>query len=130
LLIDSLIGLLPYFASLIIGTGVNSILNFGDASGAGSINLAAYTAALVVSTWNVIVRQGLTGQSIGKQVLGIRVIALDTGQPLGVGRNLLRYVSHFADSLLCYIGYLLPLWDERRQTIADKIVNSAVVRTG
>ena len=38
-----------------------------------------------------------------------------------------RGLAHFLDSLPCYIGYLWPLWDTKRQTFADKIMNSVVV---
>ena len=26
--------------------------------------------------------------------------------------------------LICYIGYLFPLWDAKRQTLADKIMTT------
>jgi hypothetical protein len=31
------------------------------------------------------------------------------------------------DGAICGIGWLFPLWDTKRQTIADKIVKSVVV---
>jgi uncharacterized RDD family membrane protein YckC len=31
------------------------------------------------------------------------------------------------DAIICYIGFLFPLWDSKKQTIADKIVKSVVV---
>jgi uncharacterized RDD family membrane protein YckC len=27
----------------------------------------------------------------------------------------------------CYVGYLWPLWDDKRQTFADKILGTVVV---
>ena len=30
---------------------------------------------------------------------------------------------------LAYVGYLWPLWDDERQTFADKILRTGVVRT-
>ena len=42
--------------------------------------------------------------------------------------SIARYFLHIVDSLACYIGYLWPLWDEKRQTFSDKIVSSVVVR--
>jgi len=38
-----------------------------------------------------------------------------------------RDVIHVIDSLTFNIGFLWPLWDERRQTIADKMVRTVVV---
>ena len=35
--------------------------------------------------------------------------------------------QHVLDSLPCYLGYLWPLWDAKRQTFADKIMSTVVV---
>jgi hypothetical protein len=31
------------------------------------------------------------------------------------------------DTIICYIGWLFPLWDAKRQTIADKIMSTVCV---
>ncbi len=77
--------------------------------------------------WNRLIRQGKTGQSIGKQVMKIRLIKSDTGLPVGAGTALLREICHALDNFL-YLGWLWPLWDAERQTFADKIVKSYVVQ--
>ena len=41
--------------------------------------------------------------------------------------NFVRIIAHFLDSLACYIGWLWPLWDDKRQTFADKVCGSIVV---
>jgi hypothetical protein len=38
-----------------------------------------------------------------------------------------RHVCHFVDGLFCGLGYLWPLWDDRRQTFADKIMSTVVI---
>jgi hypothetical protein len=38
-----------------------------------------------------------------------------------------RDVCHILDSIVCYVGFLLPLWDANRQPLADKIVRTVVV---
>ena len=38
-----------------------------------------------------------------------------------------RQLAHIIDSLICYIGWLFPLWDAKRQTIADKIMSTIVI---
>ncbi len=83
---------------------------------------------LATMLWNSIERQGRTGWSIGKQVLGIRLLKEDTGRPMGAGMCFVRQVVHVVDSLACYLGYLWPLWDAKRQTFADKIMTTVVVR--
>ncbi len=85
-------------------------------------------ALLVFAVWNTLFRQGATGQSLGKRALGIRLVGERSGQPIGVGRTLVRQVAHLLDALPLYVGYLWPLWDERRQTFADKACATIVVR--
>jgi hypothetical protein len=38
-----------------------------------------------------------------------------------------RDVCHILDSIVCYVGFLFPLWDAKRQPLAGKIVRTVVV---
>ena len=78
--------------------------------------------------WNSGYRQGRTGQSLGKSVLGIRLVRDGTGEPVGFGRAVGRQVAHLLDGLPLGLGYLWPLWDEQRQTFADKVCSTLVVQ--
>jgi uncharacterized RDD family membrane protein YckC len=49
------------------------------------------------------------------------------GQPIGPGWAFLRYLLHTLDGF-CYLGYLWPIWDSRKQTFADKIMNTFVIQ--
>jgi uncharacterized RDD family membrane protein YckC len=70
---------------------------------------------------------GSTGQSPGKRLTGLKVIDERTGRPTGGGLGIVRGFAHIVDSLICYIGWLFPLWDPKKQTIADKIMSTVVV---
>ncbi len=70
---------------------------------------------------------GTTGQSLGKKALSIYLVGEDTWQPIGVLMALARDLCHLVDSIACYVGFLFPLWDAKRQTLADKIVRTVVV---
>ena len=50
----------------------------------------------------------------------------ETGEPLGPLNAFLRDLVHVVDGF-AYVGFLWPLWDERKQTFADKIIKSVVV---
>jgi uncharacterized RDD family membrane protein YckC len=135
-LLDALIAGIPgivlgFVGGIITGIGANANGGGGNAlAGLGTlIVIIGYLGSLGVAIWNVVIRQGSTGQSIGKQVLGTRLVSLQTGQPIGAGMTFVRAICHILDSLPCYIGYLWPLWDARRQTFADKIIGTVVVRT-
>lgn len=70
---------------------------------------------------------GATGQSYGKRLMGIRLIDERSGAVIGGGLGIGRYFLHLLDSLACLLGWLWPLWDAKKQTFADKLVNSVVV---
>jgi hypothetical protein len=38
--------------------------------------------------------------------------------------SVIRQICHVVDTIICYLGWLWPLWDGKRQTIADKIVST------
>jgi uncharacterized RDD family membrane protein YckC len=77
--------------------------------------------------WNSCYRQGVTGSSIGKSVLKFRVVSEKTGQPIGFASSVVRQLAHITDTLTGSIGYLFPLWDAKRQTLADKIMTTVCV---
>jgi uncharacterized RDD family membrane protein YckC len=80
--------------------------------------------ALAYLVWNYGYRQGTTGSSIGKSAMKFKVVSEVTGQPIDFGMSVLRQLAHFVDQIICYIGYLFPLWDAKRQTLADKIMTT------
>jgi uncharacterized RDD family membrane protein YckC len=107
------------------GYGVYCTSNF---TALGVIVLVlGYLAALAYSVWNWGYRQGTTGSSIGKSVMKFQVVSEKTWQPIGFGMSIVRQLAHIVDSAICYIGYLFPLWDAKRQTLADKIMTTVCV---
>jgi uncharacterized RDD family membrane protein YckC len=99
-------------------------------SGVGiATTLLASLLVLAYSIWNFGYRQGTTGSSIGKSALKFKVISEATGQPIGFVMSLVRQLAHLVDGAFCYIGYLFPLWDAKRQTLADKIMSTVCVPT-
>lgn len=94
--------------------------------------MVVYVLSALVSIafllWNSGYRQGTTGQSIGRSALGVRLVATDTGLPIGFWRAIGRQFAHLLDGLPLGLGYLWPLWDEERQTFADKVCSTLVVQ--
>ncbi len=70
---------------------------------------------------------GSTGQSIGKRIMGTKVVSEATGQPIGGGLGIVRWLAHIIDSVICLIGWFFPLWDSKKQTLADKIMKTVVI---
>ena len=93
-----------------------------------TIGMVAQWLASVVGLfyliWNYGYRQGTTGSSMGKSVMKFKVVSEVTGQPIGFGMSVVRFLAHFVDAIICFIGFLFPLWDSKRQTLADKIMTT------
>ena len=82
----------------------------------------------VVSILLLIVLPGLRGWTIGKLVMGIRVINAE-GSPPGIWRSFVREILYLVASYICLgivwlIAVLFPLWDSKRQSLADKIMTT------
>ena len=94
---------------------------------ASLVALLLYLVVLAWAIYNFWIKQGQTGYTLGKGVIGIKLVDATTGAPVGVGLAIARNFVHILDSIPCYIGWLWPLWDARRETFADKILKQAVV---
>ncbi len=114
-------------AYLIDGIPVGVLYGIGIATHNTAIYLLFILLALGVTAYNRWFQAGKTGQSWGKRALGISLISETTGQPIGAGMAFVRDICHFVDSIICDIGFLFPLWDAKRQTLADKIVRTVVI---
>ncbi len=106
-----------------VGPGIVAGLIGRGSSGLGTILSLAALAWAIYNAYQA----GATGQSFGKKIAGTRLVAEATGQPPGGGLGIGRYFVHILDALPCYLGFLWPLWDKKRQTFADKILKTVVV---
>jgi uncharacterized RDD family membrane protein YckC len=79
---------------------------------------------LVYAVWNYGYRQGTRGSSLGKSVMKFKVVSETTGEPIGFGLSVVRQFAHIVDAVICYVGFLFPLWDAKRKTLADKIMTT------
>jgi len=111
--IDGLILAVPY---LIIAFAVHPLLGY-----------AVYLLAGIA--YFTYFEGGPKGQTLGKQALGIRVIDLATGGPIGFGRGFIRYIGRIVSAIVIYLGYLWMLWDPEKQTWHDKMAGCVVVPT-
>ena len=143
-----IIDFIPYLIILGIGLGIEAVtqetvcvvddseFNLGEycATGNSTLGVAAVSIAallgLAYMVWNYGYRQGTTGSSIGKSIMKFKVVSEKTGQPIGFGVSVVRQIAHAVDAIICYIGFLFPLWDAKRQTLADKIMSTVCLPTG
>lgn len=72
---------------------------------------------------------GKTGQTWGSKIIGVKVISVTTGEPIGVGKAIGRTLfAGLISANVFYLGYLWMLWDDNKQTWQDKVVSSIVVK--
>ncbi|MFC4033346.1 RDD family protein [Streptomyces polygonati] len=109
-LIDSVIILVPYLIVRAVAGALLSVL-----------------VSLVITVLFAYM-EGTTGQTPGKKAVGTRTLRESNGQVLGFGLALGRKILHILDVIPCYLGFLWPAWDKKKQTFADKIVSSVVIK--
>ncbi|WP_084100990.1 RDD family protein [Nocardioides luteus] len=129
-LIDAAL-LLPFYLVAGVGGGLSQESGFFVTAFGLLVTAVGWFGFIGFAVWNHVLKQGRTGYTIGKGVVGIKLIRKapdsSTGSAtVGVPVALLRQVLHVLDGF-CLIGYLWPLWDDKRQTFADKIVGTLVV---
>lgn len=128
--------LAPGFVVLFMGLAsaeydeVAGTMTGGDPSPAAiGLLVLGYLGFIAFSIWNVVIRQGRTGQSLGKKWVGIKVVREATGDVPGIWLNLGRVLlMSILSAVTLYLNLLWPLWDARKQTLHDKVVSTVVIR--
>jgi Mce-associated membrane protein len=65
------------------------------------------------------------GWSLGRANVNIAVVRRD-GTAVGPWRLLMRDLAHLLDTTSVFLGWLWPLWDQRRRTFADLLLRTEV----
>lgn len=109
------------------------VILFGVASGGndavmgiGSLlgSLASFVITLVYFVgYETSAKQG----TWGKQIVGIRVTDLE-GRPITAGRAIGRFFAKIISGFTCGIGYLLPLFLDKKQTLHDLIAGCLALK--
>jgi len=130
--LDSLFAMGALVGVLLVAFGV--ILIFPGPADDNAVVLVFLMPFLVgfvaFPVWNY-GRQGVTGQTVGKRLMGISVLRVADGRPTGswvaISRNLLvpALASLITGGLAQVMIYLWPLWDTKRQSLTDKNVFNA-----
>lgn len=121
-LIDGAIIVAGYIALFIVVLVLGAI---SDAL-AALVGVLGYLALVFVGLYFGYM-EGQAGQSPGKKLTGLKVVKLDGGL-LGGSTGVVRKLVHFVDGIFL-IGYLLPLFDPQKQTFADKIMGTVVLKS-
>jgi uncharacterized RDD family membrane protein YckC len=79
---------------------------------------AAYTTVL----------HGLDGQTLGKLIVGVRVVG-DDGAPPGVGTAFLRYLGYYASLATFGLGFIMAGLRRDKRALHDLLAGTRVERT-
>ncbi|HEY6276053.1 MAG TPA: RDD family protein [Streptosporangiaceae bacterium] len=109
-----------YIVLLVLSLALHNVLSV-------ILALLFWVGALAWTIYNRWIVMGRTGQSLGKRVVGIKLVSEATGQPIGAGMCFVRELCHIVDEIICFVGFLFPLWDAKAQTLADKIMTTVVI---
>jgi uncharacterized RDD family membrane protein YckC len=98
-----------------------------------SLNFRLVAIYVAVAMLYYVVFHGAMGQTLGKMLVGVKVVSLD-GSDAGWGKAVKRsLINPFVQiipgfgSLLGLLNGMWPLWDEKRQTLGDKVAGTLVV---
>ena len=64
--------------------------------------------------------------TLGKLALGIKVVNVQNGR-IDFAKALLRNLSKYLSVFILYIGYIMIIFDDRKQGLHDKIADTLVV---
>jgi uncharacterized RDD family membrane protein YckC len=139
-LIDFLIVLIPVvlLAIVIFGGAADGDSSVWEWVGASILYALLFGVVFLLYAPLLMIRQGeRNGQTLGKQMVGIRVVR-DNGEPFGFGWAALREVVlkqiavNVASSIIPFIPWFLnffwPLWDDQNRALHDMAASTHVIR--
>jgi uncharacterized RDD family membrane protein YckC len=100
----------------------------GPGADGGSQSMAALLFTLLFTAAYTTVLHAVTGQTIGKSLVGVRVLGTD-GAPLTLGAAFLRYLACFISLIPLGFGYLMAALRRDKRALHDLIAGSRVERT-
>lgn len=131
LLLDTFVSLvIAYIGMLVVmlASAGLSLASGGEGSGFGA---AGQFIIWFLVDWGylVLLESIWSGQTVGKRVLGLRVIQ-DTGVRIGVTQSLLRNLVRPVDRLplFYFVGGVFALFSESQQRLGDLLAGTIVVR--
>jgi uncharacterized RDD family membrane protein YckC len=104
----------------------------GEPSPIAMIAMAgSYLMMTVVMLLYNLIFIGKKGATPGKKFMKLRVTFPDGQYPIGIGKAFVRMIGYMISGLICYIGFLMVIFDkEQHRALHDKIAGTVVIREG
>jgi uncharacterized RDD family membrane protein YckC len=124
-------GFLVVFISLVVAAGVGVVLivlEFYAPRETLPVTPLIALSGIVISVLYYVRSWARSGQTVGKMWIKAKVVGAD-GQPVSIGRALLRYLGYIVSAVLLSLGFLWIAFDRKRQGLHDKIAGTYVVKS-
>jgi uncharacterized RDD family membrane protein YckC len=124
-------GFLVVFISLAVAAGVGVVLivlEFYAPRETLPVTPLIALSGIVISVVYYVRSWARSGQTVGKMWIKAKVVGAD-GQPVSIGRALLRYLGYIVSAVLLSLGFLWIAFDRKRQGLHDKIAGTYVVKS-
>ena len=90
---------------------------------------APFFICLVIALAYYIVMEAQFGATIGKRLVGLKVVKLDTGAPVDWQAAIVRNVLRLVDGLFFYLVGAIAVWTSgKKQRLGDRIAGTVVIR--
>ena len=110
--------------SLLFGT---TTVEGGEAGFSLSGLPALFSFVLVFAYYTLL--EGYLGQTLGKMLLGIKVVREDSGGVPGLGAGALRTVLRIIDGIFFYlVAFISVLASQKNKRLGDMVAHTLVVR--
>jgi uncharacterized RDD family membrane protein YckC len=84
---------------------------------------------IIISGFYFTLFYGSTGQSIGKKIMGLKVIPA-AGGTMTYRKAFVRYIGYLISEIPLFLGFIWIAFDKDKQGWHDKIAGTYVVKTG
>lgn len=88
----------------------------------------SYGVTIAISwLYDALQESGPAQATLGKRAMNIKVTNM-SGERISFGTATGRHFGKYVSMLILFIGYLMNLWDDKRQTLHDKMAGCVVVK--
>lgn len=123
-----------YVLGLILGKPTTEeIMEISQSEGFGATMTATYFSASSIATFVLqwlyysYMESGPWQATLGKRALGLKVTSMN-GERISFLNATGRYFAKIISGIILLIGYLMMLWDDKKQCLHDRLAGTLVVK--
>jgi uncharacterized RDD family membrane protein YckC len=85
------------------------------------------TGIVIAWLYGALQESGPNQATIGKKAVGMKVTNME-GERISFAQATGRHFAKYISAIILLIGYFMMIWDEKSQTLHDKMANTLVVK--